>query len=218
VEIDPSSVNREEAVRFRGPAGRLEGRWRPPRRPAAGTIVVCHPHPAHGGTLLNKVVFHVSRTLHAELGLGSLRFNFRGVGASEGSYDEGRGEVEDARAAWTEARRRVPQGPLLAAGFSFGAAMTLRAAAGGDPPAALVLLGIPVRSFPPPAPFPHRLPVAVAHGERDEYTPPDVVAAYLSRWPGTVRFLVVPRADHFFTDRLPGTLAFLTRALREALP
>jgi len=233
--LDPTRLSPETPVFFPGPEGRLEGRWRPaPRgREARGVVVVAHPHPAQGGTMQNKVVFHVARTLNHDLDVASLRFNFRGVEASEGAYDAGRGEVEDTLAAWDEAARRVPGKPLLAAGFSFGAAMTLLAAArlpdadmpaptagaagNGHPvPAALALVGLPVSLFPPPrASLP--LPLVAVHGEADAFTPPDVLRGYLDSWPGPVSLRLIPGADHFLTGRLQEAVSFLTENLKDRL-
>jgi len=216
--IDPLRLSREVPVRFPGPAGELEGLWRPPRPGAdpRGVIVVAHPHPAYGGTMLNKVVFHTARTLNHDLDLASLRFNFRGVGESQGRHDEGRGEVDDALAAWREAARRVPGRPLVGAGFSFGAAMTLfaaaRAGAGDVPvPRGLAVLGLPIRLMAPPTPFPLAIPIAAGHGERDQYTPPEAVRRYLATWPGPAAFEVFPGADHFLEGHLVEATGFLSK-------
>ncbi len=162
--LNPKAMSPEVPITFSGPAGTLEGLWRPPRPGAAlrGLVVVAHPHPAFGGTMMNKVVFHTARVLNHDLDLAALRFNFRGVGKSAGRYDEGRGEVDDVLAAWAEARRREPGSlPLVAAGFSFGSGMTLAATArpaeaGAPQPAVLVLIGLPVRLFSPPNASPPR--------------------------------------------------------------
>src|SRR6266700_374986 len=95
------------------------------------TALVCHPHPLYGGTMHNKVVFKVAQTLQA-LNIPSLRFNFRGVGRSTGSYDEGRGEMDDARYALEFLSRRYPGLPVIMAGFSFGAYIGLRVASVDD--------------------------------------------------------------------------------------
>ncbi len=154
-DLDPKSLSREEPMPMAGPAGVLEGLWRPHRadRASRGVVVVAHPHPLYGGTMQNKVVFHLARVLGHDLDLAALRFNFRGVGASEGHHDEGRGEVEDLLSAWSAAEERAGTGLLVAAGFSFGAAMTLlaataRAQAGARIPDALALAGVPLRLFP----------------------------------------------------------------------
>ena len=223
-EIDPTSLARETPLRFPGPAGDLEGLWRPvrPDRVARGVLVVAHPLPTHGGTMLNKVVFHTARTLHHDLDLSSLRFNFRSTGESEGTFDSGRGEVEDVRAAWAEARRRVEHGVLVAAGFSFGAAMTLKAAIrasedGSAVPDALAVLGLPLERFPMPEPFPVAIPIAAVHGELDAFTPPEAVGAFLESWPAAKAFRVEPGADHFLEGSLVSAVRFLSHALSQWL-
>lgn len=215
--VDPTRLSREEPIRFPGPEGELEGLWRPapPGAPSRGVAVVAHPHPAYGGTMHNKVVFHTARMLNHELRFATLRFNFRSVGESRGAYDGGRGEREDVIAAWNEARRRIAEGPAVAAGFSFGAAMSLLAAL--EPraprPDAFALLGVPLRLFPPPEPYPAAIPAAAVHGGEDEYTPAARVRALLASWPAPTAFHVVPGTDHFFAGRLPDATGFLTAAL-----
>lgn len=211
--LDPRELAREESIDFEGPVGSIEALWRPARadRPPRAVVVVAHPHPAFGGTMHNKVVFHTARVLNHDLDAASLRFNFRGVGESEGAYDEGRGEVDDLLAAWAEARRRGPDLPLIAAGFSFGAGMTLHAATRVQAkPVGLALLGIPLRIIEPPDPYPVPVPIAAVHGDQDQYTPPEKVREYLDRWPAAHAFHEVPDTDHFFEGRLPEATQFLS--------
>ena len=222
--IDPSALARETTIRFPGPTGVLEGLWRPvvPHRRPRGVVVVAHPLPTHGGTMLNKVVFHTARALHHDLDLASLRFNFRGTGRSEGTYDEGRGEPGDVRAAWAEARRRQGEGVLVAAGFSFGAAMTLRAVMGAASanerlPDALALLGLPLDLYDFPNPFPVPVPLAAVHGEQDAFTPPEAIGEYLESWPGPKGYRVIPGADHFLEGSLVPAILFLSHTLRDWL-
>ncbi|HET6603785.1 MAG TPA: alpha/beta fold hydrolase, partial [Xanthomonadaceae bacterium] len=124
-----SFPERQATVHLRGPAGVLEAivDIPEPDMARAGTVIVCHPHPTHGGTLHNKVVTMIERALR-EMGLRSVRFNFRGTGESEGEYDEGRGETLDllAVAEWVQQVR--PRDALWLGGFSFGAYVTLLAA------------------------------------------------------------------------------------------
>lgn len=223
-ELDPRSLSREEPMLLAGPAGALEGRWRPHRadRKPRGVVVVAHPHPLYGGTMLNKVVFHMARVLGHDLDLAALRFNFRGTGASEGTYDDGRGEVEDLLAAWSAAEKRAGPGLLVAAGFSFGAAMTLlaavaRAQAGARVPDALALVGVPQRLFPAQGPVPESLPLAVVHGEQDQFTPPEEVGRWLENRSGPTALHVVRGADHFLEGHLPEATRFLSNSLKEWL-
>ena len=118
-------------LRLAGPAGAIEAAIdRPdPQHARAGTVIVCHPHPLHGGSMHNKVVVMVERSLR-ELGLNTLRFNFRGVGASEGEYDDGRGETLDLLAVAEWVARTRPGDALWLAGFSFGSYVALLAAQG----------------------------------------------------------------------------------------
>jgi uncharacterized protein len=125
-----------------GPAGFLEASWRIPPR-VHGTAVVAHPHPLHGGTMQTKVVHRAARLLADRFSLATLRFNFRGVGTSEGTHDHGRGEVEDLVAAVRFARDAYPEGPLVVAGFSFGSTCALEASHVVRPDL-LWLIGLPL--------------------------------------------------------------------------
>jgi uncharacterized protein len=171
-----------------GPAGRIECAVDSPEGEARGKALIAHPHPQFGGTLDNKVVQTLARAL-VELGYESWRPNFRGVGASEGSYDQGKGEVDDLFAV-----EKIS--PAVLAGFSFGAAMQAmlakRVGAGR-----LVLVGVAVTNFDvPPVPA----GTLVIHGERDETIP---LAAVLD-WarPQELPVTLVPDADHFFHRKL----------------
>ena len=118
----------QDRLQIAGPAGALEALLESPAEDAAsGCAVVCHPHPLHGGTLENKVTHMLARSF-VGLGFSALRFNFRGVGASEGSFDEGNGELADVLAAVEWMKETEPHLPLWLRGFSFGAAMAVKAA------------------------------------------------------------------------------------------
>ena len=210
-------MSRLEAFRFRGPSGALEGLWKPGDPPRLGSAVFAHPHPLHGGTLHNKVVFRAARALTAA-GYDTLRFNFRGVGASEGRHDRGEGERDDFRAAVEEAVRRGGR-PVVAGGFSFGSAVALAAIAGDPRIAAFVGVGLPVatyagRSWGLPA-----VPAIFAVGENDPYGPPEMLRRALGP---AARIVVVPGADHFFEGRLDeletAIGAFLAELPVETLP
>ena len=174
-----------------GPAGRIECAVDSPRRAALGAALIAHPHPLFGGTLDNKVVQTLARAF-VELGYEAWRPNFRGVGESEGSHDEGRGEVEDLAAVL--GRLEFPR--VILAGFSFGAAMQVKLAARTTPDK-LVLVG--------PGVTHHELPPVAAgtlliHGEEDTTVP---LAAVLD-WarPQELPVVLVPGADHFFHRKL----------------
>src|SRR5712664_809024 len=131
-----------------GPAGRLEALlWDVPERDEIArpplAAVVCHPHPLFGGTMHNKVVYQVAKTLH-RFGLPVLRFNFRGAGLSEGTHDEGRGEQDDVSAALDFLAAEYPGAPLLLAGFSFGSWVGLRVGCSDTRVSELIGLEIPV--------------------------------------------------------------------------
>ncbi|KAA0252157.1 MAG: alpha/beta hydrolase [Acidobacteria bacterium] len=186
-------------VTIPGPAGALEGALRLPPRPA-GVAVFAHPHPLHGGTMHTKVVHRAARFLSSRLSLSALRFNFRGVGSSEGTHDEGRGEVEDLAAAVRFARERQPGGILLVGGFSFGSLCAVGAAPRVGPDAVL-LVGVPLTRWDRSgAAGLAGLPVAWVQGERDEFGGGDLAAATAARFGW--QLAVVAGADHFFTGRL----------------
>jgi len=183
-----------------GPAGNLEcaidEMAREPGGAARGVALVAHPHPLYGGTLDNKVVQALARAF-AELGYTAWRPNFRGVGASGGTHDEGRGEVDDLAAVLAHAGAGRP----VLAGFSFGAAMqarlALRLARQGDPPERMVLVGLAVgqlQALTVPA------NTIVIHGEEDVTVPLADVLAWAR--PQDLPVVVVPGADHFFHRRL----------------
>jgi len=190
---------RVRAVSFAGPAGVLEGLWKEASAPPQGSAVFAHPHPLHGGTLHNKVVHRAARALSGA-GYATLRFNFRGVGASEGVYDGGRGETGDFRAALAEAERLAGL-PIVAGGFSFGAAVALRSIAGDGRSrvAACIVAGLPLATdsgadLPKP-----EVPALFVVGERDVFGPPALVRQFA---PGSSRVVEIPGADHFFEGKL----------------
>jgi alpha/beta superfamily hydrolase len=189
-------------VEFEGGAGRLEGLWKEASGPRRGSAVFAHPHSLHGGTLHNKVVYRAAQALTAA-GWSTLRFNFRGVGASEGRYDAGRGEVEDYRAALEEAVSRGGL-PVVAGGFSFGCAVAWRAVQQDARVAAFVGVGLPVATSSAenlPRPGPAMPPSLFVVGERDSFGPPAKLREFLSR-AANVRVVEIAGADHFFQGKL----------------
>jgi uncharacterized protein len=181
-----------------GPAGAIECAIdEPANGPARGVAVLCHPHPQHGGTMDNKVVQTLARAF-VQLGLRAVRFNFRGVGASAGVWDEGRGEVDDALAV--VAALREPGLPLALGGFSFGGYVASQAAARlpeTERAVRLVLVGPAAKNFPM-ADVPQD--TIVIHGEADDVVP---LAAVLD-WarPQVLPVTVVPGTGHFFHGQL----------------
>jgi alpha/beta superfamily hydrolase len=209
-------MSRVEAFRFAGPAGALEGLWKPGDPPHRGSALFAHPHPLHGGTLHNKVVFRAARAL-TSAGYDTLRFNFRGTGASEGRHDAGLGEKGDFRAAVDEAVRRGGT-PTVAGGFSFGSAVALSAIPGDPRVAAFVGVGLPVGGYPGRSWGLPTVPAIFIVGERDAFGPPQMLRRALGE---AARIVVVPGADHFFEGRLDdlesAVAAFLAELPVEAL-
>src|SRR5450755_101515 len=132
-----------ESLFIPGPAGRLEAILEEPEseNPVEAALV-CHPHPQHGGTMHNKVVHRIARGLRRS-GSVVLRFNYRGVNLSEGTYDRGEGELEDARAALAYLRERYPDLPFTLAGFSFGSRIALRLGCEGVGARRVIAVGFP---------------------------------------------------------------------------
>lgn len=180
-----------------GGAGRLEGIAHIPDSAPRAIAVVAHPLPTMGGTMENKVVTTLAKTF-AELGLVALRFNFRGVGASDGTFDGGNGEVEDVLAVVRHAKLEYGGLPLVLSGFSFGAYVQARAAQHLYPlPHRLALIAPAVGRFAMP-PVPHN--TLLVHGELDEVVP----LADVLQWarPQHLPVVVLPGAEHFFHGRL----------------
>jgi len=191
-----------ETFDFPGPAGRLEAVLMHPEEPPVAAAVVCHAHPLQGGMMHFKVVFRVAKSLQAQ-GVAVLRFNFRGVGRSEGVHDNGRGEQDDAVAALDEMQRRFGALPLILGGFSFGSVVSLRIGARDGRVRALFALGFPLSTLPDTAFLEAiRRPCLFVQGEHDEFGPADRVREAATRVLGS-SLCVVAGADHFFTDHLP---------------
>ncbi|HEX5043919.1 MAG TPA: alpha/beta fold hydrolase [Candidatus Polarisedimenticolaceae bacterium] len=183
-----------------GPAGRLEAALRPGEGPACA--VLAHPHPVHGGTLGNPVIFHADRTLN-RAGLATLRFNFRGVGGSEGTHDEGRGEVEDVGAAVQWLQALLPERRCVLVGYSFGSWCSIRYAVAHPDVAAVVAVGLPVRKYRFDMLAELRRPCAVVQPEYDEFGPPEEVRVALQGAHPPARVDVVPGATHLLPGRAP---------------
>lgn len=168
-------------------------------RPGFG--VVCHPHPLHGGTMTNKVVHTVARALQ-EQGLPTLRFNFRGVGRSEGTYDEGRGETADALAVIAWGRAQWPGAPLTLAGFSFGSMVALQAATSAHP--VRVITVAPAVNNPAYAHIKApECPWLILQGEADQLVDAGAVRSFAARCSPPPTLRLFPGVDHFFNGHLP---------------
>ncbi len=186
-----------QRVSITGPAGAIECAIDEPTAAPRGVAVVCHPHPQHGGTMDNKVAQTLARAfLH--LGYRTVRFNFRGVGASAGTWDEGQGEIDDALAVVTT--HRDPALPLILAGFSFGGYVAAEAAKrlpDGAKAERLVLIGPSTKKQQVPLVPENTL---VIHGEADDVVPLSATLDWAR--PQSLPVVVVPGAGHFFHGQL----------------
>lgn len=198
---------RAERVRLAGPVGEIEALVETPAGDAAAAGapparfgVVCHPHPLYGGTLDNKVVYTVARAF-VELGVPTIRFNFRGVGGSAGSYDDGRGETADALAVIAYGRERWPGAALWLGGFSFGGAVAVRAAAQAQPERLVAvapgITRVAMEGVDSPA-----CPWLVVQGDADDVIEPAAVLDWVKRQSVAPTVHLLPRAGHFFHGRL----------------
>jgi alpha/beta superfamily hydrolase len=195
-------VAQQESFDLAGPAGRLEAILMHPDAPPVAAAVVCHAHPLHGGVMHFKVVFRAAKALQQE-GVAALRFNFRGVGRSQGKHDDGRGEQDDVRAALGEMQGRFPGLPLLVAGFSFGSIMALRVGLHDDRVRAAIALGLPLSHVPDTSFLDgSRVPRLFVQGARDEFGPEAALRAVVEPLPPPREVVVVPDADHFFGGHL----------------
>ena len=195
-----------------GPAGRLEALLNLGADNASHAALVCHPHPVYGGTLHNKVVFHTMKGLNS-FGFPVLRFNFRGAGLSEGEHAHGDGELDDVRVAldWLEHEYRQP---IIFAGFSFGAAVGLRAACPDARVRALISLGTPVaaiddRRYDFDFLAACNKPKLFVSGSRDQFGPKSQLQHLFASVPEPKKLVFIEAADHFFEGRL--------RELRETI-
>ncbi len=189
-----------------GPAGSLECAVDEPAHAPRGVAVVCHPHPVHGGTMDNKVAQTLARAF-VQLGYRAVRFNFRGVGASEGTWDDGHGEVDDALAVLASQDASLP---LVLAGFSFGGFVAAAASArlpAGQSLERLVLIAPSTQKQQLPNVPPDTL---VIHGEADDVVP--LAATFDWARPQSLPVLVIPGAGHFFHGQLVLLKHLVTRA------
>jgi alpha/beta superfamily hydrolase len=203
-----------EKLLLSGPAGTLEGMLEtPPGADPSRIAVICHPHPVYGGTMTNKVVHMLAKAFN-ELGVAAVRFNYRGVGASEGSYDDGRGETLDTLAVIRWAQERAPQARLWLGGFSFGGAVALKAAAQVAPErivtVAPAIQRVDVSRIPLPT-----YPWLLVQGDQDELVDAREVQAWAARLDPPPEIVVLPGVDHFFHGRLNDLRDAVVRWARE---
>lgn len=215
--ISSNSSSSIHSLFLDGPAGRLEALLNAGADNTTHAAVVCHPHPLFGGTLHNKVVFHTMKALNG-FGFPVLRFNFRGTGLSEGEHDQGNGEVEDVRTAldWLDAEYHLP---LIFAGFSFGAAVGLRAACADARVRGVIGVGTPIGPVVSDSEVPRTYtfdflqdcakPKLFVSGARDQFGPRARLEALVAAMPEPKKLVLIDGADHFFEGRL--------RELRETI-
>jgi alpha/beta superfamily hydrolase len=203
-------ARRIESLFLAGLAGRLEALLEEPEnREPVEAAVVCHPHPQHGGTMHNKVVYRLARGLRKS-GCVVLRFNYRGVNLSEGGYDHGLGEAEDARVALRELQARYPYLPVLAAGFSFGSRVALRLTAAEKSIRRVVPVGFPTSgdlSFVNRV----RVPKIFIHSTNDNFGPRPEFEKFYETVPEPKQVEWIEASDHFFKDALDDYEAVVTR-------
>ncbi|MBV8061276.1 MAG: alpha/beta hydrolase [Alphaproteobacteria bacterium] len=193
-------------VLFAGPAGRLEGRYTPGKSPTAPIALILHPHPQHGGTMNNKVVYQLY-TSFVERDFSTLRFNFRGVGRSQGTYDRGEGELSDAASAldWVQSLNRNARS-VWVAGFSFGAWIGMQLLMRRPEIESFISVAPPANmldfNFLAPCPASGQ----IIHGAADEIVPEAAVSKLVNKLNSqrgvTIDYRVVPEANHFFTSHL----------------
>lgn len=190
-----------ERLLLAGPAGTLEAAYEVPAGfDGQRVALVCHPHPLFGGTMDNKVVVIAARALQ-ERGYATLRFNFRGVGQSAGSWDLGRGEAADAMAAAAALQARWPAAQLLIAGFSFGAYVATQLAT-QLPVRQLITIAPPVQRFDFSTLAVPQCPWLVVQGDQDELVDHEAVQAWTRTLQPAPEVVILPGAEHFFHGRL----------------
>jgi alpha/beta superfamily hydrolase len=206
---------------FNGPAGRLEGRYQPAKTPQPPTVLILHPHPQGGGTMNNKVVYHLFHTFVGR-GFAALRFNFRGVGRSQGTFDHGQGELADAAAALDWLQAHNPDSPRCwIAGFSFGAWIGLQLLMRRPEIEGFVTIAPPANlydfSFLAPCPSSG----LIVQGDKDELVPEadalKLAHKLQSQRDIAVEYKLIKGANHFFVDHLDEMTQTVDQHLAKAL-
>ncbi|HML17232.1 MAG TPA: alpha/beta family hydrolase [Bryobacteraceae bacterium] len=191
-----------ESLLLEGPAGRLEALLEEPEDGAPReAALVCHPHPQHGGTMHNKVVYRIARGLRRS-GAVALRFNYRGVNLSAGVYDRGEGEMEDARAALEYLRARYPDLPVTLAGFSFGSRIALRIGCADAGVRRVIAAGFPTIYQDHSYLDECRVLRIFIQSTHDQYGPVDQIRPFVESLPEPKRLILIEAKDHFFAGAL----------------
>lgn len=189
-----------ETLFLPGPAGRLEALLEEPEDSAPKeAALVCHPHPQHGGTMHNKVVYRIARGLRST-GAVVLRFNYRGVNLSEGKYDDGEGELEDARVALDYLRQRYPDLPFTVAGFSFGSRIALRLGCGIA--RRVIAVGFPAAYKDKASLDTCTTPRVFIQSTHDQFGSVEQIKSIVAALPEPKQLLLVEAQDHFFAGAL----------------
>ena len=192
---------RIETLLLDGPAGRLEALLETPEDAPRAVALLCHPHPLFGGTMHNKVVHRVARALRAS-GYAVLRFNFRGVGKSEGRHDLGVGEIDDARAGLDWLRNRFPGLPYTLAGFSFGSRIILNLGCALPDAHRLIALGFPAKRDPVGVIAQCATPKLFIQSTHDEYGPRPEMEAFYAQVAEPKQLIWIEAENHFFAGGL----------------
>jgi alpha/beta superfamily hydrolase len=194
-----------QSVTIPGPAGNIEALLDTQASATANAVAVnCHPHPLHGGTMTNKVVHTLSKAFN-DAGAPAVRFNYRGVGASAGTYDEGNGETQDALAVLDWAAQRYPDAQLWLGGFSFGGAIAIRASVAysrASSIARLVTVAPAIRRVTVDSSTLPRCPWLIVQGDRDELVDAADIQQWVRALPAQPRLEMLSGVEHFFHGRL----------------
>jgi uncharacterized protein len=191
-----------ESLFIDGPAGRLEALLEEPEdRDPNHAVLVCHPHPQYGGTMHNKVVYRIARGLR-RAGAVVLRFNYRGVNLSQGEYDRGIGEIEDARAALALLRSRYPSLPFSLAGFSFGSRIILKLGCEISGATQLMAVGFPANSYADQSLGDCLVPKIFIVSTHDQFCDVPAMETYFATLPEPKKLIWIEATDHFFTGAL----------------
>jgi alpha/beta superfamily hydrolase len=212
---------RIESLFIAGPAGRLEALIEEPEHTdPTFAALVCHPHPQFGGTMHNKVVYRMARGMRTAGGV-ALRFNYRGVNRSEGSYDEGRGETEDARACLDWLRRNYPSLPYLLAGFSFGARLVQRLGCATNGVERVIVVGLPTSYLDKESFDECAVPRIFIQSTHDQYGPRERLQPFVDQLGERAGLIWIEASDHFFAgglDALEDAIIQAGRRSKYAVP